>query len=167
VISQELIRFLRTEFRLDWRGIHGAGHWARVRLNGLQLATATGASTKVVELFAFLHDARRIHDGGDPSHGARAAELVREIDGRFFSLERDELRLLELACRDHSSGQLLADVTVQTCWDADRLDLGRVGIRPDPECLCTDEARRRDVIAAAYERSIARDADAWDEAGPR
>jgi uncharacterized protein len=30
---------------------------------------------------------------------------------------------------------------VQTCWDADRLDLGRVGIIPRPDRLCTEEAR--------------------------
>ncbi len=29
------------------------------------------------------------------------------------------------------------DITVQTCWDADRLDLGRVGITPNPRWLCT------------------------------
>ncbi len=30
----------------------------------------------------------------------------------------------------HSNGAVDADPTVQTCWDADRLDLGRVGIKP-------------------------------------
>ena len=63
MISRDLIIFLRREFRLDWRGIHGAGHWARVRYNGLSLARQTGANPHVVESFAFLHDARRLHDG--------------------------------------------------------------------------------------------------------
>ena len=31
------------------------------------------------------------------------------------------------------------DITVQCCWDADRLDLGRV--MPDPRRLCTDAAK--------------------------
>lgn len=155
VISRELIRFLHCEFQLEWRGIHGVGHWTRVRLNGLHLARSTGASSRVVELFAFLHDARRLHDGRDPRHGVRAAALVREIHGRLFSVDPDELRLLEVACRDHSAGWIRADVTVQTCWDADRLDLGRVGIRPHPDRLCTEAARRPEVMAAAYERSLA------------
>jgi uncharacterized protein len=43
---------------------------------------------------------------------------------------------------------------VQTCWDADRLDLGRVGKRPDPRRLCTPAARDRDVIEWAYRRSL-------------
>lgn len=154
VVTRELVDFLREEFRLDWNGIHGAGHWARVRHNGLLLAEVNRADPTVVELFAFLHDVRRHGDGSDPAHGERAAELVLEIDGRFFSLARAERRLLERACRDHSAGGLEADVTVQTCWDADRLDLGRIGIRPDPALLCTGEARRPEVIAAAFERSL-------------
>ena len=153
VISPGLINFLRSEFRLDWRGIHGAGHWARVRYNGLCLARRTGANTRVVELFSFVHDARRVHDGGDRRHGERAAKLVHELQGRLFSLGRTELGLLELACREHSAGRLDADATVQTCWDADRLDLGRVGIWPAPDRLCTDTARQEDVMAWANERA--------------
>jgi hypothetical protein len=34
------------------------------------------------------------------------------------------------------------DVTIQTCWDADRLDLGRVGIRPDPARMGTEAGKR-------------------------
>jgi uncharacterized protein len=49
---------------------------------------------------------------------------------------------------------LQGDVTVQTCWDADRLDLGRVGIRPVASRLCTPAARAPDVIAWAYARSL-------------
>ena len=37
--------------------------------------------------------------------------LARELRGRFFSLERSELQLLELACMQHSSGETRADVT--------------------------------------------------------
>jgi uncharacterized protein len=31
--------------------------------------------------------------------------------------------------------------TLQACWDADRLDVGRVGIAPKPHRLCTEAAR--------------------------
>ncbi len=41
----------------------------------------------------------------------------------------------------HTDGLTDGDVTLQTCWDADRLDLGRVGITPDADLLCTDAAR--------------------------
>jgi len=155
-LHRQLVAHLRAEFQLDWRGVHGAPHWARVRHNGLVLARANGADARVVELFAFLHDVRRENDHSDPLHGARGAELARELNGRHFSLDRAELRLLELACRDHSEGHTRADVTVQTCWDADRLDLGRVGIRPEAERLCTEAAREAGMIEAAYGRSVAR-----------
>jgi uncharacterized protein len=155
MIPPELIQFLRAEFLLDWQGIHGAPHWARVRLNGLRLARLNGANPEVVELFAFLHDSRRENDGADPQHGERAARLLPELNGRCFTLSRHPLRLLELACRDHSAGYTRADVTVQTCWDADRLDLGRVGIRPDPFYLCTAVARVPEIIEEAYARSLA------------
>ena len=46
------------------------------------------------------------------------------------------------------------DATVLTCWDADRLDLGRVGIRPDPKYLCTPAARDPEMLASAYLRSL-------------
>jgi uncharacterized protein len=41
-----------------------------------------------------------------------------------------------------------------TCWDADRLDLGRVGIRPDPARLCNEAARHPKLLSEAYERSV-------------
>jgi uncharacterized protein len=96
----------------------------------------------VIELFAFLHDVRRLHDGGDREHGARAALLVRELGPGPLAISGEEAELLAYACRHHSDGLLDADVTAQTCWDADRLDLGRVGIQPSPERLCTTAARR-------------------------
>jgi uncharacterized protein len=45
------------------------------------------------------------------------------------------------------------DVTIRTCWDADRLDLGRVGITPHPEYLRTEVARRAETIAWADSRA--------------
>jgi uncharacterized protein len=152
---RELTRWLRERFALDWRGIHGAPHWARVRRNGLVLAERTGASRGVVSLFAFLHDACREHDGRDAGHGARAGALVARLrEEGLVALGDEEAALLAYACRRHSDGLLDADVTVQTCWDADRLDLGRVGKRPDPERLCTPAARDPSLIAWAYQRSL-------------
>ncbi|MBT5083254.1 MAG: hypothetical protein HOM62_22025 [Rhodospirillaceae bacterium] len=46
-----------------------------------------------------------------------------------------------------------ADITVQTCWDADRLDLGRAGIVPDPRYLCTDAAKEPRMIEWAHNRA--------------
>ncbi|WP_288356347.1 hypothetical protein [uncultured Cycloclasticus sp.] len=154
MISKELIEELRSQFALDWSGIHGAPHWARVRVNGLILAKTTGANKQVVELFAFLHDSMRSNDEYDPQHGIRASSYAESLRGRFFELSDNDFALLQYACEGHSDGHMEADVTVQTCWDADRLDLGRVGIRPDINKLCTDVAKDSKVLEPAYARSI-------------
>jgi O-acetyl-ADP-ribose deacetylase (regulator of RNase III) len=142
VISPRLIEAVRAKYCLAWSGIHGVSHWARVRKVGLQLAGVTGARPDVVELFAFLHDSCRHGDGRDPDHGRRAVEFARQLRGECFSLDDESFALLCEAMELHSKGLMDADVTVQTCWDADRLDLGRVDIQPEAERLCTDAARQ-------------------------
>jgi uncharacterized protein len=154
LITERLIEFARSEFRLDWDGIHGAPHWSRVRHNGLLLAEHTGANTRVVEYFAFIHDLGRENDHRDPEHGNRAALIAENIAGDLIDVSAQELQLLMEACCGHSDGHIVADVTVMTCWDADRLDLGRVGIRPDPGRLCNEVARHPDLLLDAYERSV-------------
>ena len=37
-------------------------------------------------------------------------------------------------------------MTIQTCWDDDRLDLGRVGVTLHPNRLCTEAAKRPETI---------------------
>ena len=154
MIDQELVRIVRRQFALEWGGIHGAPHWARVRENGLRLAEVTGAKLSVIELFAFLHDSRRVNDGYDPEHGSRAALFAATLAGSVFELEPADLALLMTACRGHSDGLTVGDITVVTCWDADRLDLGRVGIKPHPARLCTQAARDPTVLEWAYQRSL-------------
>ncbi len=155
MIEVSLAKLLRAEFRLDWLGIHGATHWARVRLNGLRLAEHTGARVEVVELFAFLHDVQRKDDGTDIEHGDRAARFAESLRGRHIHLDDSGFDLLRVACQDHSRGGTEADPTVQTCWDADRLDLGRIGVRPDPKYLCTDVGKDPSTIEWAWKRSQA------------
>ena len=58
-------------------------------------------------------------------------------------LDVGQVALLAEACRCHTEGKCSADPTIGTCWDADRLDLGRVGKRPDPKFLTTRSARDR------------------------
>ena len=149
-----LLMHLRQRFAINWLGAHGAAHWARVRNNGLMLAVSTGANTAVVELFAFFHDSCRVNEYRDNDHGKRGAELARKLQGSLFEATDVEMGLLTEACTGHSDGFTDADVTVQTCWDADRLDLGRVGIRPHPKYLCTDEAKRPEILKSAFLRSI-------------
>ena len=151
---REVLRIVREQFRLEWRGIHGVAHWARVRLNGLTMARVNGARLDVVELFALLHDSQRHHDGLDRKHGARGADFTLQLNSELLRLDRPGLEMLTYAVRHHSDGLIEADVTVQTCWDADRLDLGRVGIVPRPDKLCTEQARNPVLLDRAYRRSV-------------
>ena len=154
--SAALLGYLRQRFAINWHGHHGANHWVRVRRNGLLLSKATGASRQVVELFAFFHDSCRVNEYTDHDHGTRGAELAVKLRGKFFELADAEMALLVDACTGHSDGELDAHITVQTCWDADRLDLGRVGIMPSARKLCTETAKAPAMIRWAYQNSIAR-----------
>lgn len=151
---QGLIRYLREQCQINWFGHHGIAHWARVRANGLMLARETGANTLVVELFAWLHDARRVSEHEDEGHGGRGATLAQRLNGHFFEATDLEMDLLMHACWHHSDGWMTDDVTVMTCWDADRLDLGRVGMVPEPRYLCTKAARLKSSLQKANNRAL-------------
>lgn len=146
-----LIALIKSEFKINWHGIHGANHWARVLHHGKNIGALRKADLMVVELFGFLHDSCRLNDGRDPYHGERAAEFAHGIHGDYFRLEANRLDKLCYAIRHHSDGLISDDATIQTCWDSDRLDLGRVGIMPSIKYL-SDEASI--FIDLAYDWSI-------------
>lgn len=150
----QLILAIKDQFQLNWNGIHGVSHWARVYENGLQLAESTGANKKIVKLFALFHDSQRLNEDWDPDHGIRGAHLAELLRGVLFQLQHDEFELLFTACSLHTTAKTHIDRTVQTCFDADRLDLGRVGKTPDPKFLCTEAAKDPKTIAWASQRSI-------------
>ncbi|MEZ5300756.1 MAG: hypothetical protein R3F11_08880 [Verrucomicrobiales bacterium] len=142
-----------ARFALPITGIHGIRHWERVQENGLYLAKHAGADRTVVALFAFLHDCCRESEGSDPEHGLRAAAFARSLPASLLRIDAEQLARLTFACEFHEKGQLSDDPTIGACWDADRLDLGRVGRRPNPRFLSTERARKPSVIEWAYKRS--------------
>jgi uncharacterized protein len=148
-----VLKTVLNDYVLPLNGDHGVVHWARVLENGLRLAEETGASVEVVQLFAVLHDSRRQNEVTDPEHGPRAAEFAVELRGRVFDLQDHEFRLLHRACHGHTHERTHPDVTIQTCWDSDRLDLGRVGITPHASRLCTEFAKRPETIKWADGRA--------------
>ncbi len=128
--------------------LHGPDHWARVAGNGIELAAATeGADRRVVALFALFHDAMRENDGRDPEHGLRAARLAEELSD-LVGLDEKRAAVLDVALRLHADGRVDDDPTIGCCWDADRLDLPRVGTTPRAEFFSTEEGRRRAVVLA-------------------
>lgn len=119
---------LFDEFGLPLQGIYGAPHWRRVDAYGRLIAAETGADLEVVRRFALFHDCQRFCEQADPGHGFRGAQRARQ----FFAeeLSEEQMQLLWLACEGHERGFTTPDPTVGTCWDADRLDHDRLGIRP-------------------------------------
>jgi uncharacterized protein len=130
---------------------HGDSHWRCVTTTGLALGTELGDIDRaLVFCFGLLHDTRRENETYDPGHGPRAEAFARELraealldldDGRFESLGE--------ALRLHSHGQVSADPTIGTCWDADRLHLPRVSIEPDPTLFSTHAAHGPARLSAA------------------
>ena len=154
IISNELILAIRDQLQINWSGIHGVSHLARVYENGIHLAESTGANKRVVKLFALFHDSRRLNESWDPEHGPRGAHLAESWRGKYFELPDSEFDLLFTACSLHTQAKTHIDTTIKTCFDADRLDLGRVGKTPDPRFLCTEAARDPQTIEWATQRSI-------------
>ncbi|HUT11054.1 MAG TPA: hypothetical protein VMY42_11200 [Thermoguttaceae bacterium] len=148
-----LVHAILEDYALPRDGTHGVSHWARVLENGLRLAQETGAKIEVVQLFAVFHDARRVNEGTDDGHGERGAELAVAFRGDWFNLPAHDFDLLYKACAGHTDGGTDGDITIQTCWDADRLDLGRVGIVPAPKKLCTPTAKTWEMIRWADGRA--------------
>ena len=151
MIKPELISFLEDHspfFNSQW---HGFEHWKRVEAIGLYLAGFSGADKAVISYFAYFHDCMRENEGVDEGHGWRGAEFAK-AHRDLIELDDEQFRVFFDACRFHTDGEEYDCVTINTCKDADRLDLGRVGIRPDPEFLFNAEAKK-----------IAENTETWQE----
>lgn len=131
----------------DWQlgPVHGMEHWKRVERNGLLLATED-VNVNVVRLFAYLHDHKRLSDGWDLEHGQRAAENMDNLRHTLLEgLTDEEFGMLRRACMEHTITERTGVPTIDACFDADRMDLPRVGYMPDPD-------RMASALGAAYAR---------------
>ncbi len=145
---------IANQYRLDPGHAHGLSHWARVLENGLKLAEFEGGDPTIISLFAIFHDACRHNQARDFGHGARAARLAEELLSNHSLVSPEQLELLLKACREHTNGRTKADISIQICWDSDRLDLARVGIKPHPRKLCTRTAKKTSILAWANDRAL-------------
>lgn len=123
--------------------VHGLWHWEKVEKNALAIAKRTpGADPLVAQVFSLIHDTKRENEDTDPEHGHRSAEYAEKLFGRGrLEITKDQLGVLMEACRLHNDGQVSDNPTIGACWDADRLDLTRVGIIPDPALLSTQAGK--------------------------
>lgn len=153
VISFKLLELIKERYRLSFQGTHGVVHWGKVWENGMKLSEQEGVVQSVVELFAIFHDSQRFSEHDDKLHGLRASELLHDLR-EYIPLNDDDFELLSKACRLHTHARTDDNTTIQCCYDADRLDLGRVGIKPVAELLCSPMAKDQDFIEEAYIRSL-------------
>jgi len=148
--NEELINVIVSEFKIDFNSIHGISHWRKVREIGEFLTKRTGADAQVVNLFAYLHDSKRKDENDDFEHGKRASSFIKKLYKQgLIHISDYQLKDLLFVCEHHTDSSVKSDnITIQTCWDADRLDLGRVGIMPKKQFLNTDIAKNDRVIEA-------------------
>lgn len=132
----------REQFILEGEtNIHGFKHWEAVERNAIMLSMQEGVDELVVRLFAYLHDSQRLDDGEDYYHGDRAAEFCGQLrrEGKLDFLTEMQFLELATACKTHNRGAVADqdNITIGACYDADRLELDRVGITPDPKYMST------------------------------
>lgn len=138
---------------------HGPRHWRDVARIGFLL---NDSSWKTF-IFAAFHDAWRENESEDPDHGKRAVQKLMECPV-LEQLYGPDLVELCYALIYHDQGRTHENPTIATCWDADRLTIGRVGIIPDVAFFSTPE-----VVADLFEwvgiaQTIMASADAsWEE----
>ena len=124
--------------RLFISEVHGIVHWKQVEHNGLLLASEIDADIVVVRLFSLFHDSKRANDGKDIAHGSRGAEFAKAcFEEHRFEITQEQFDKLYHAYKFHTTEHRSGDATIDTCYDADRLDLGRVGIVLAPAKMAT------------------------------
>ena len=141
MIKPEVLNLLREESVFFGSPVHGVSHWQTVEQNGHYLADFNGADKKVISYFAYFHDCMRENEYEDSKHGLRGARFA-EKHRKLIDFTEIQFKQLTDACKGHTYGTRPECVTINTCWDADRLDIGRVGITPSSEFLHSSEAKR-------------------------
>jgi uncharacterized protein len=126
-----------TNFRLSSTSLHGPMHWDNVwhLAQGIYDVTED-PDMVVVARFCAYHDCGRANDGRDPEHGHRSAELA-----IYDGLTKEQAEKLRFAIEKHADGLLTEDPTIGLCWDADRMDLRRVGVLPHPDYMSTKHGK--------------------------
>lgn len=150
----ELHRFILEQFELPLDSLHGPSHWARVGRIGQRLARHSTADPVVLELFSLFHDSRRKNDDWDLEHGPEAARFMVKLRGVHFDCTDLQFEQLQYAVQHHTTGKPTDHITIGACWDSDRLDLMRVGIRPDPAYLSLEHSREETTILWAIQQSL-------------
>jgi len=143
---QALLEEICDHYKLNLYGAHGIEHWESVYANTQMLSEVYGVESKVFMLFALLHDSQRLDEDDDFEHGIRAAQKIQSyLDTGKIILDANDQKRLLYACANHTKANkndpLYKDLIVQICLDADKLDIGRVGVIPEKSHFLTPHAQ--------------------------
>lgn len=155
---REIVQILRPLALME-SSIHGVAHWARVHRFGAHLVRRMElpqSYRECVSVFAWTHDLARHDDSGGREHAiAGARYLDKVIPVAFPALTPSQVSIIRTAIYYHSHGYAADEAqyngwfdglegersqildTMACCWDADRLDLLRLEIEPDPYRMST------------------------------
>lgn len=139
---KKIINQIQQDATVVCQTVHGKEHWKMVAEYGRFLAKHEKVDEHILILFAYFHDCMRHSDGTDPEHGPRAADYVMSFTPEQLGVSGKDQERLALACRHHTYECATNDLTIKACWDADRLDIGRVGVMIDPKKLFTRTAKK-------------------------
>lgn len=155
VVPKKVIKKLKEQFFLDFESeMHGFSHWCRVLENGLIISSINGANKNVIIAFSLFHDLCRLTENReDIEHGLRASIVLEDFKDQINLTEEEFLTVVE-ACKNHSNAMKTDNKDIGTCWDADRLDLLRVGIYPDKKYLSTSIGNDSGLIVVCNSKSI-------------
>lgn len=151
-----LIEVIESFYLQLFNGVHGIDHWTRVLQNGIILCDKNPNLNKnIIIAFSFFHDVGRTREDDEPIHGYNGGRRLLKYKYKI-NLTKEEIDKCYEACVDHTHTRHHKDPQIAACWDADRLDLYRVGVMPDVDYLNLEESKEEDIIKEAATRS-------WDK----
>lgn len=120
--------------------IHGLHHLCRVAYLAGRFAASMHTCVESAVVGGYLHDCARQDDGDGNAHAHDSANLACQImKSYYFHLDIERI-CSGIYC--HADGTTTADPLIGCIWDADRIDLTRLGIEVNEEFLSTDIGKR-------------------------
>lgn len=156
-VSLDRLRYIIAAWPLvGTETLHGPDHWARVSRNAQHILTFSFPHQRMallrgVKLFALMHDCQRLDEGYDTMHGAHAAAFLRTHFTTICpELSPELIERVAMVCQEHTIRQPWdcyakqdpeLQILMAICLDADRLDLTRLRINPNPKFLFTSTGK--------------------------
>lgn len=134
IVPLKIVKKITDQFYIKDSFIHGIPHWSRVFYYGDILSDFNSLDIENIAYFSIFHDSRRFNDFEDPDHGLRGADFFRTFD-KIIKLKNEQKEIIYEACKIHNYQKQSDSFEVGVCLDSDRIDLTRVGIKPNNDYL--------------------------------